>query len=120
MRHRHPDDIRDQVLTAVAVMCDTYREHRVLMTELHVGIAIDGTDSDGISGLGDALENAVDEACIRNRFPRPRIAVDFGESTTGRAAVTVCRVRGVDRTDSGRPVVVVEGKARFSGRRCRW
>ncbi|MFD9669541.1 diaminopimelate decarboxylase [Rhodococcus sp. NPDC059968] len=107
----NPDDIRDQVLTAVAVMCDTYREHRVLTTELHVGIASDGTDIDGVSELGDALENAVDEACIRNRFPRPRIAVDFGESITRRAAVTVCRVRGVDRTAPGRPVVVVEGTA---------
>ncbi|RZL84652.1 MAG: diaminopimelate decarboxylase [Rhodococcus sp. (in: high G+C Gram-positive bacteria)] len=106
----NPDDIRDQVLTAVAVMCDTYREHQVLMTELHVGIATDGTAIDGISGLGDALENAVEEACIRNRFPRPRIAVDFGDSVTERA-VTVCRVRGVDRTDSGGPVVVVEGSA---------
>ncbi|NDV05195.1 diaminopimelate decarboxylase [Rhodococcus sp. IEGM 248] len=107
----NPGDIRDQVLTAVAVMCDTYREHQVLMTELHVGVATDGTAIDGVSELGDALENAVVEACIRNRFPRPRIAVDFGESITGRAAVTVCRVRGVDRTDSGRPVVVVEGSA---------
>lgn len=106
----NPDDISDRMLTAVAVMCDTYREHQVLMTELHVGIATGGTDSDGASGLGDALENAVDEACIRNRLPCPRIAVDFGDSITGRAAVTVTRVRGVDRTDSGRPVVV-EGSA---------
>ncbi|UNM99843.1 diaminopimelate decarboxylase [Rhodococcus opacus] len=106
----NPDDIRDRVLTAVAVMCDAYREHRVLMTELHVGISTDGTVIDGASGLGDALENPVEEACIRNRFPRPRIAVDFGDSITGRAAVTVTRVRGVDRTDSGRPVIV-EGSA---------
>ncbi|RKM75070.1 hypothetical protein COO55_25580 [Rhodococcus opacus] len=36
--------------------------------------------------------------------------MDFGDSITGRAAVTVTRVRGVDRTDSGRPVIV-EGSA---------
>jgi diaminopimelate decarboxylase len=107
----NPDDIRDQVLTAVAVMSDTHREHQVLMTQLHVGIATDGTPVDGASELGDALENAVDEACIRNRLPRPQIAVDVGESLTGRAAVTVCRVRGVDRTDPGRPVLVVAGSA---------
>ncbi|AHK35940.1 Diaminopimelate decarboxylase (plasmid) [Rhodococcus opacus PD630] len=103
-----PDDIRDQVLTAVAVMCDTYREHRMLTSQLQVGIVTGGTGHQGVAELGDALENAVDEACIRNRFPRRRIAVDFGATVTARAAVTVCRVCGVDRTRPGAPAVAVE------------
>nr|WP_237735081.1 diaminopimelate decarboxylase [Rhodococcus sp. JVH1] len=110
-----PDGIRDQVLTAVAVMCDAYREHRVLMTQLHVGIATGRTDIDGAPDLGEALDDALDEACIRNRFPRPSLAVEVGESLTARAAVTVCRVRGVDRTHPTRPPVVVVESGTRSG-----
>ncbi|WP_237735261.1 hypothetical protein [Rhodococcus sp. JVH1] len=100
------DGVRDQVLTAIAVMCDAYRQHRVLMTQLHVGIGIGtgGTDLDGAPDLGEALDDAVEEACIRNRFPRPRLAVEVGESLTARAAaVTVCRVAvSIEPTPLGR------------------
>ena len=103
-------DIREQVLTAVAVMCDAYREHRVLCTELHLGIAGGATDIVGSSDLADAVADAVEDACIRNRFPRPRLSVDAGRSVTARAAVSVCRVHHVERTPGG-PVVVLDSGA---------
>ncbi|NMN93616.1 diaminopimelate decarboxylase [Antrihabitans stalactiti] len=104
-----PDDIYEQVLTAVAVMCDAQREHQVQMAELHVGIATRGVPPG--ADLGIALENAIDDACIRNRIGRPHISVDFGESMTARAAVTVSRVHSVGRGIDGRPAVVLAGSA---------
>ncbi|MFF2109848.1 type III PLP-dependent enzyme domain-containing protein [Rhodococcus koreensis] len=103
-------DIREQVLTAVAVMCDANREHRVLCTELHLGIAGGATDIVGSSDLADAIADAVEDACIRNRFPRPRLSVDAGRSVTARAAVNVCRVHHFERTPGG-PVVVLDSGA---------
>lgn len=108
-----PDDIYEQVLTAAAVLCDAQRTYKIRTSELHVGIATGG-EVPG-ADLGAALENAVDDACMRNRLPRPRVSVDFGESVTARAAVTVSRVRSVDRSIEGRPALVLAGGVTTGG-----
>ena len=107
-------DVHKQVSKAVAVMSEAYRDHGVLSTELHVAIAADGSGAAGSADLGVALGIAIDDACIRNRFPRPRVSVDFGETLSRGAATTLTRVCHVDRSQRGRPKVVVAGRARAS------
>lgn len=103
------DGVFASMIESIALMAQAYRDHGVLGTELHLRVAFpDGVDS---ALLSDVLDDAVDEGCIRYRFPRPRLSIDTGESITEASMVTVCRVRSIDHTDPERTVVVIDGVA---------
>ncbi|WP_143546754.1 diaminopimelate decarboxylase [Rhodococcus sp. 06-235-1A] len=101
------DGVFARIVESLGVMAQAYRDHGVLGNRLH--LRIDSPTGLDTSLLSDVVEDAVDEGCIRHRFPRPQLAVETGESITDAAVVTVCRVRSIDRTDSQRAVVVLDG-----------
>ncbi|OZC84782.1 hypothetical protein CH254_20535 [Rhodococcus sp. 06-412-2C] len=101
------DGVFARIVESLGVMAQAYRDHGVLGNRLH--LRIDSPTGLDTSLLSDVVEDAVDEGCIRHRFPRPQLAVETGESITDAAMVTVCRVRSIDRTDSQRAVVVLDG-----------
>lgn len=101
------DGVFARIVESLGVMAQAYRDHGVLGNRLH--LRIDSPTGLDAALLSDVVEDAIDEGCIRHRFPRPQLAVETGESITDASMVTVCRVRSIDRTDSYRAVVVVDG-----------
>jgi diaminopimelate decarboxylase len=98
----------------VAAMADVRAHHGVILTELNIGggHAIPYAPGDGelnLDALARVIEDAVDEACAAERFPRPRIVVEPGRAISGRAGVTLYRVCSVKMRPRGRTFVAVDG-----------
>ena len=98
----------------IAAMADVRAQHGVILTELNIGggHAIPYTPGDrelNLDELGRVIEDAVDEACAAEHFPRPRIVVEPGRGISGRAGVTLYRVCSVKTRPGGRTFVAVDG-----------
>lgn len=59
--------------------------------------------------LAAAIDEALDEACVAERFPRPRIVIEPGRAISARAGVTIYRVVSVKERQGGRTFVAVDG-----------
>ncbi|MFB7873776.1 diaminopimelate decarboxylase family protein [Nocardia sp. NPDC056064] len=111
-----PDHYGEAIRRMVAEMARVRREHGHLMTELDLGgghaVASRGGDAEmNLYELADILDDALDAACVRHRFPRPRIVMEPGRAIVARAGVTVYRVVSVEHGDDGRVFVTVDGAA---------
>ena len=90
------------------------REHGLILTDLDLGgghgVAYRIGDPElSVRDLADAIEDALDEACARNRFPRPKLTLEPGRAIVAHAGVTVYRVVSVKHLDDGRVIVAVDG-----------
>jgi diaminopimelate decarboxylase len=98
----------------MAAMADVRAQNGVILTELNIGgghaipYALGDRELD-LDELGRVIEDAVDEACAAERFPRPRIVVEPGRGISGRAGVTLYRVCSVKTRPGGRTFVAVDG-----------
>lgn len=98
----------------IAAMADIRARHGVILTELNIvgGHAIPYVPGDrelDLDELAAAIEDALDEACAAEQFPRPQIVVEPGRAISGRAGVTLYRVRSVKTQFGGRTFVAVDG-----------
>ncbi len=98
----------------IAAMADIRARHGVILTELNIGggHAIPYVADDrglNLDELARVIEDALDEACAAEYFPRPRIVVEPGRAISGRAGVTVYRVCSVKTQPGGRTFVAVDG-----------
>ncbi len=98
----------------VAAMADIRARHGVILTELNIGGGhaipyVPGDRELDLDALAAVIENALDEACAAERFPRPQIVVEPGRAISGRAGVTLYRVRSVKTQFGGRTFVAVDG-----------
>jgi diaminopimelate decarboxylase len=98
----------------IAAMADIRARHGVILTELNIGgghgIPYAAGDSElDLDKLGRTIENALDEACAAEHFPRPTIVVEPGRALSGRAGVTLYRVCAVKSQPGGRTFVAVDG-----------
>jgi diaminopimelate decarboxylase len=98
----------------VAAMADIRARHGVILTELNIGGGhaipyVPGDRELDLDALAEVIENALDEACAAERFPRPQIVVEPGRAISGRAGVTLYRVRSVKTQFGGRTFVAVDG-----------
>jgi diaminopimelate decarboxylase len=82
----------DEIKQAVSAMADIRDRHGVTLTELNIGDV--GVDADLID-LDEAIDNALDDACAAERFPRPVVVVEPGQAIAGRALVSCARVVAV-------------------------
>lgn len=97
----------DQIKQALSDMADTRDRHGVTLSEIHIGeMGAELTDFDG------AIDDALDEGCAAQRFPRPIVVVESGHAIAARALVSCARVVAVagstvtvDGTGSGAAVV---------------
>ncbi|OBK83980.1 diaminopimelate decarboxylase [Mycobacterium sp. 1165178.9] len=98
----------------IAAMADIRTRHGVILTELNIGGGhaipyVPGDRELNLSQLADAIENALDEACAAEHFPRPQIVVEPGRAICGRAGVTLYRVCSIKTQPGGRTFVAVDG-----------
>lgn len=98
----------------IAAMADVRARHGVILTELNIGggHAIPYVADDReleLEELAEVIEEALDEACAAERFPRPQIVVEPGRAISGRAGVTLYRVCAVKTPFGGRTFVAVDG-----------
>jgi diaminopimelate decarboxylase len=75
----HPTDYADVVEQMIGQMADIRREHDVILTRVSLagGAALSSTPAGvgELRALAAALDDAVDEACARFRFPRPALVL---------------------------------------------
>ena len=98
----------------IAAMADIRARHGVILTELNIGGGhgipyLAGDPELSIDELARVIEDALDEACAAERFPRPTIVVEPGRAISARAGVTVYQVSGVKTQPGGRTFVAVDG-----------
>ncbi len=98
----------------IAAMADIRAKHGVILTELNIGGGhaipyIPGDRELNLDELADVIEDALDEACAAEHFPRPTIVVEPGRGISGRAGVTLYRVCSVKTQPGGRTFVAVDG-----------
>ncbi|OBI23335.1 diaminopimelate decarboxylase [Mycobacterium sp. E2327] len=98
----------------IAAMADIRAQHGVVLTELNIGGGhaipyVPGDRELDLDELSRVIEDALDEACAAEHFPRPRIVVEPGRAISGRAGVTLYRVCSVKTQPGGRTFVAVDG-----------
>jgi diaminopimelate decarboxylase len=98
----------------IAAMADIRAQHGVILTELNIGGGhgipyVSGDRELSLDELASVIENALDEACAAEHFPRPTVVVEPGRAISGRAGVTLYRVCSVKTQPGGRTFVAVDG-----------
>lgn len=98
----------------IAAMADIRARTDVLMTELNIGggHGIPYTSGDrelDPREFADVVDDALDCACAKERFPRPRLVVEPGRAISARAGVTLYRVVSIKSRPGGRTFAAVDG-----------
>ncbi len=98
----------------VATMADIRTQHGVILTELNIGGGhavpyLRGDRELDLDELAAVIEDALDEACAAEHFPRPALVVEPGRGISARAGVTLYRVCSVKTPPGGRTFVAVDG-----------
>jgi diaminopimelate decarboxylase len=98
----------------IAAMADIRAQHGVILNELNIGGGhgipyLPGDRKLNLDELARVIEDALDEACAAEHFPRPTIVVEPGRAISGRAGLTLYRVRSVKTQPGGRTFVAVDG-----------
>ena len=98
----------------IAAMADIRARHGVILTELNIGGGhaipyLPGDRELDVTELARVIEDALDEACAAEHFPRPTVVVEPGRAISGRAGVTLYRVCSVKTQPGGRTFVAVDG-----------
>lgn len=98
----------------IAAMADIRLRHGVILTELNIGGGhgipyVSGDRELDVAQLARVIEDALDEACAAEHFPRPTVVVEPGRAISGRAGVTLYRVCAVKTQPGGRTFVAVDG-----------
>jgi diaminopimelate decarboxylase len=98
----------------IAAMADVRAAHGAILTELNIGGGhgvpyLAGDPVLSIDELARVIDEALDEACAAEHFPRPAVVVEPGRAISARAGVTVYRVRGIKTQPGGRTFVAVDG-----------
>lgn len=98
----------------VAAMADVRAAHGIILTELDIGgehavpPPVYALEPD-LGELAAVIDDALDQACAAERFPRPRVVVDQGCAISARAVVALYRVVSVRSQSRGRTFVGVDG-----------
>ncbi|MEM6105850.1 diaminopimelate decarboxylase [Mycobacterium sp. 050272] len=98
----------------IAAMADIRARHGIILTELNIGGGhaipyLPGDRELDLDDLAVVLEDALDEACAAEHFPRPTLVVEPGRAISGRAGVTLYRVCSIKTQPGGRTFVAVDG-----------
>ncbi|OBF25017.1 diaminopimelate decarboxylase [Mycobacterium sp. ACS4331] len=109
-----PDLYREAVGRLIAFMADVRSRYGITLNELNLGgghaIAYrSGDPTLHLAELSATVDDALEQACISERFPKPRIVIEPGRAISGHAGVTLYRVVAVKTQPGGRTFVAVDG-----------
>lgn len=109
-----PAHYGEAIYRLITRMAEIRQDHGAIVTELNIGgghaVAYRTGDAElNLRELADIVENALDAACARHRFPRPVVAMEPGRAIVARAGVTIYRITAIKRVEGGRTYVVVDG-----------
>lgn len=109
-----PDLYGEAIRRLIAAMADIRARHGVILTELNLGGGhaisyVPGDPELALDELARVIDDALDEACGHEHFPRPSVVVEPGRAISGRAGVTLYRVCAVKTQSGGRTFVAVDG-----------
>ncbi|WP_092808736.1 diaminopimelate decarboxylase [Rhodococcus globerulus] len=109
-----PEHFRSAINTMIAQMNDIRRSHGIILTELDLGGGhgipyVPGDAQLDLTRLAIVIDESLDDACTRNRFPRPEIVLEPGRAIAARAGVTLYRVANIKTISGGRTFVSVDG-----------
>jgi diaminopimelate decarboxylase len=98
----------------IPAMADIRARHGVILTELNIGGGhgipyLAGDPELSIDELAQVIDDALDDACAAEHFPRPTIVVEPGRAISARAGVTLYEVCGIKTQPGGRTFVAVDG-----------
>ncbi|RVW11152.1 diaminopimelate decarboxylase [Prescottella agglutinans] len=98
----------------IGQMDQVRRDHGPILTDLDLGggHAVPYRPGDpqiDLTELARTIDDALDDACARNRFPRPQLTLEPGRAIVARAGVTLYRVVSVKTAPSGRIFAAVDG-----------
>jgi diaminopimelate decarboxylase len=104
----------EAVRRLVPAMADIRVHHRVTLSELHIGGGhgmpyLSGDPGLDLPALAATINDALDESCARERFPRPTIVIEPGRAMSACAGVMVYRVMALKSRPRGRTFVAVDG-----------
>lgn len=111
-----PERYADATRRMIGALADVRRTHKLVLGELNIGgghavPVVVGEQELDLHRFATVVNDALDEACATERFPRPSLVVEPGRGLTARAAVTLHRVSSVTRA-CRRTVVAVDGDMR--------
>ncbi|MEV0063080.1 alanine racemase [Nocardia sp. NPDC050718] len=118
----NPDHYGEAIRRMVGELAWIDNEYGMLLTHLDIGgghaVAYRSGDAElNLRELADILDDALDAACARHRFPRPAITMEPGRAIVARAGVTLYRVLSITETAEGGHRVIVDGGS--CGGQCR-
>jgi diaminopimelate decarboxylase len=95
-----PDRYAAAIHRMIAAMADIRARHGAILTEVNIGrgdavpsVPYSPGDRElDLDRLARAIEDALDEACAAEHFPRPTVVVAPGRAISGRAGVALARV----------------------------
>ena len=105
----------------IPAMADVRARHGVILTELNIGGGhgipyLAGDPELSIDELAQVIDDALDDACAAEHFPRPTIVVEPGRAISARAGVTLYEVCGIKAQPGGRTFVAVDGGMSYNPR----
>ncbi len=83
-----------QIKQALSDMADIRDRYGVTLSEVHVG----EVPAAELTEFDEAIDDALDEGCAAERFPRPVVVVESGPAIAARALVSCARVVAVAET----------------------
>ena len=109
-----PAPYGEAIRRMVSLMADVSDHYGVVLTELNIGGGhgvpyVTGDAELDLQKLARVIDDALDQACATERFPRPKVAVEPGRAIAARAGVTCYRVVSVKHRPGGRTFVAVDG-----------
>jgi diaminopimelate decarboxylase len=109
-----PAPYGEAIQRMVSLMADVRNHYGVVLTELNIGGGhgvpyVTGDAELDLEKLARVIDDALDQACATERFPRPKVAVEPGRAIAARAGVTCYRVVSVKHRPGGRTFVAVDG-----------
>jgi diaminopimelate decarboxylase len=98
----------------IPAMADIRASNGVILGELNIGGGhgvpyLAGDPELDLRSLSAEIDDALDESCAAEHFPRPTIVVEPGRAISARAGVTVYRVVSLKTRQAGRTFVAVDG-----------
>jgi diaminopimelate decarboxylase len=108
------DSFRHEVQIMIDYMADTLHRTGCQLAELNLGggfgiYYVSGDKPAQISDYAQAVQAALNDACQKRNFPRPKIIIEPGRSIVGTAGTTLYTVGSIKEIPGIRKYVAVDG-----------